>query len=598
MEFKKKELGGITENNNSRRIPLNSRQRAERKIDGLYPYFGANNILDYIDEYIFDEKILCIAEDGGNWGANSQCSYIVNEKCWVNNHAHVLKENGEANLEYLRYYLNATNLNKYITGSTRGKLTRRALSKIKIPLPSIENQKRIAQVLTDCETLIAQRKESITLLDELVKSTFLEMFGDPVKNEKGWETKELKKITTKIGSGSTPRGGKEAYKKEGISLIRSLNVYDNFFKYNNLAFIDRIQADKLKNVTIEENDILLNITGASVARVTLVPKEILPARVNQHVSILRAKLNELSPNYASHLLSSENFKKYLINIATLGGATREALTKSQVEGLKIPLAPIELQNEFTQIVEKVEETKIVYQSHLTALENLYARISQDAFKGKLDVSKVVLREELSESDVTVTTSTSTTTTTTRPKPYGVGPKPKVDTPSEIIKPGKDDFKKVNTKKKKDKSEDRHYYHGPPGGKFDMDFTPVYYPEVDKDGFIKTHKDYEREFEERQIENKRIKKEKQVTIKEYDSLEDEYFQKFMLQRKNPKAPFTYKEIMGDLNGFTWNAIKSDVDYSAFKEIIFEYISDKKWIQQIFDESDGQLKLQLTDEAFTS
>ena len=92
------------------------------------------------------------------------------------------------------------------------------------------------------------------------------MFGDPVTNPKGWEVNFLKQITTKIGSGATPRGGKQAYKKEGISLIRSMNVYDNRFKYKNLAFIDEDQAAKLKNVIVEKGDVLFNITGASICR--------------------------------------------------------------------------------------------------------------------------------------------------------------------------------------------------------------------------------------------------------------------------------------------------------------------------------------------
>jgi len=95
----------------------------------------------------------------------------------------------------------------------------------------------------------------------------------------------LKEITKKIGSGATPTGGKNSYKKEGISLIRSLNVYDFFFDYDDLAFIDDKQAAGLANVTVEQDDILLNITGASVARCCMVPDNVLPARVNQHVSM-------------------------------------------------------------------------------------------------------------------------------------------------------------------------------------------------------------------------------------------------------------------------------------------------------------------------
>ena len=102
-----------------------------------------------------------------------------------------------------------------------------------------------------------------------------------------WKPFTLKEITTKIGSGSTPKGGKEAYHEIGITLVRSLNVYDFVFELKDLAFINEIQAKKLNGVTIEKDDILLNITGASVGRCTIIPENLLPARVNQHVSIIR-----------------------------------------------------------------------------------------------------------------------------------------------------------------------------------------------------------------------------------------------------------------------------------------------------------------------
>jgi len=267
------------------------------------------------------------------------------------------------------------------------------LSKYTISLPSIDNQKRIAYVLSDCQILVKKRKESVILLDELLKSTFLEMFGDPVINEKGWTKFSLDKITTKIGSGSTPRGGKDSYKDDGISLIRSLNIHDNKFLYKKLAFIDNEQALKLKNVIVEPNDVLFNITGASVCRSTIVPNDVLPARVNQHVAILRTLSQSLNHIYLNHLLISENFKKYLYKIAIVGGATREAITKDQLQKLIIPVPTISIQNKFAQIVEKVETIKQSYHIHLQELENLYGSISQKAFKGELDLSKVVLENE-------------------------------------------------------------------------------------------------------------------------------------------------------------------------------------------------------------
>lgn len=152
-----------------------------------------------------------------------------------------------------------------------------------------------------------------------------------------WKSFVLKELTTKIGSGATPRGGQEAYKTEGISLIRSQNVLDFSFSYSGLAFIDEKQADGLKNVIIEPNDVLINITGDSVARVAKVPNQVLPSRVNQHVAILRANKEILDSDYLLYYLLNPIFKRHLLRIAS-DGATRDSLTKSDLEELVI-IAP-------------------------------------------------------------------------------------------------------------------------------------------------------------------------------------------------------------------------------------------------------------------
>src|SRR5690606_19503768 len=119
---------------------------------------------------------------------------------------------------------------------------------------------------------------------ELFDSYLNNIFSNPGPD---WRREPLKNITKKIGSGATPRGGKKAYKASGVSLIRSMNVHDRRFKADNLAFIDDTQAAELSNVTLQPNDVLINITGASIARCCVCPGEYLPGRVNQHVSILR-----------------------------------------------------------------------------------------------------------------------------------------------------------------------------------------------------------------------------------------------------------------------------------------------------------------------
>lgn len=152
--------------------------------------------------------------------------------------------------------------------------------------------------------------------------------------KKGWISNRLGAITTKIGSGATPRGGEESYKETGTPLIRSMNVHDWGFKEAKLARIDDTQAAQLSNVVVESDDVLLNITGASVARCCVAPAEFLPARVNQHVSIIRPRKDEISSTFLQYLLISQTYKDRLLHTGE-AGSTRQAITKAQIEDFVI-----------------------------------------------------------------------------------------------------------------------------------------------------------------------------------------------------------------------------------------------------------------------
>ena len=163
---------------------------------------------------------------------------------------------------------------------------------------------------------------------------------------------KLKDICLKIGSGATPRGGKEAYCDEGISLIRSQNVLDFTFSHDGLAHINEKQAEKLSNVEVKSQDILLNITGDSVARACAVDVRVLPARVNQHVAIIRPNEDEVLSSYILFYL--QMMKPYLLQIAA-GGATRNALTKGMIENLELEVPDILFQKKIVSILDDIQE---------------------------------------------------------------------------------------------------------------------------------------------------------------------------------------------------------------------------------------------------
>lgn len=167
-----------------------------------------------------------------------------------------------------------------------------------------------------------------------------------------WRECKLVQITSKIGSGATPTGGGNAYKSEGISLIRSQNVLDFNFSDDGLAFIDELQADELRNVEVIENDILINITGESVTRCCIVPKKYLPARVNQHVSIVRLIPEQADFRFVYYYFHS--IKPELHSMAEIG-CTRRALTKGMLEQLDILLPPLPEQKAIAGVLSSLDD---------------------------------------------------------------------------------------------------------------------------------------------------------------------------------------------------------------------------------------------------
>lgn len=227
-------------------------------------------------------------------------------------------------------------MKEYHTIIDRIKLNEQLSQKLKEMAQSIYKQ-----WFVDFEFPISAEYAAAIGKPELVGQPYKSNGGEMVYNEvlkqeipKGWEDKTLFDLTSKIGSGSTPKGGKECYLKTGISLIRSLNVFDYVFSYDGLAFIDKPQAAKLDNVALQKEDVLINITGVSVARCCIVPNSVLPARVNQHVMIIRPKDGMAISHYLLCLLCSSDYKQELLG-SSESGSTRQALTKTEIETLSI-----------------------------------------------------------------------------------------------------------------------------------------------------------------------------------------------------------------------------------------------------------------------
>ena len=296
----------------------------------------------------------------------------------------VIRIPNEIQQRYVFHYIKSDGFTNYLvkltTGANYPAVREQDVKNATLPVPPISIQQSIVAELDKINELIGLKKSQLNDLDSLAQSIFYEMFGDPVENEKGWEVKRLVDICIKIGSGATPRGGNESYKSQGISLIRSMNVYNNEFRYKDLAFIDEEQGNALSNVVVSSQDILLNITGASVARCCIVPDNLFPARVNQHVCIIRLK-SLADSVYLNYMLTNCSYQNRLLSLAKSKAATREALPKSIVDNLFIPLPPLPLQQSFAARITAIEQQKQRISASLKDLETLLASRMQYWFDG-------------------------------------------------------------------------------------------------------------------------------------------------------------------------------------------------------------------------
>ena len=189
-------------------------------------------------------------------------------------------------------------------------------------------------------------------------------------NGHAWLLFRLGEITSKTGSGSTPRGGADVYTTSGIPLIRSMNVHFAGFKIDGLAYIDAVEASKLDHVVVQAGDVLLNITGASIGRVTTAPDDMAGARVNQHVCIIRPKVG-LAPRFLAHFLASPNEQARVMTNQV--GVTRQALTKAMVVNWEVPVPPLAEQR---RIVAEIEKQFTRLDAGIAALKRVQANLKR------------------------------------------------------------------------------------------------------------------------------------------------------------------------------------------------------------------------------
>jgi len=262
----------------------------------------------------------------------------------------------------------------------------------KINLPSLSEQIKITTILSKAEVLIKKRKETVDLLDKFLKSTFLKMFGDTVRNEKGWEKVPLKKFGNVITGNTPPRVDLENYSDTFIEWIKTDNIlYDNVFVTKANEFLS--EKGLKKSRFVEKGALLVAcIAGSieSVGRASLTDRTV---SFNQQINAIQPNV-EINSLFLYWLF--KNAKSYIQNHATKG--MKRIITKGEFEKILMIKPPLELQVQFAQIAEKSELLKRKLKNSLFELENLYSSLSQKAFKGELNLERFILNDEINSAD--------------------------------------------------------------------------------------------------------------------------------------------------------------------------------------------------------
>ena len=336
----------------SKRIPITAKNRTP----GPYPYYGANGIQDYVDNYIFDDELVLLAEDGGNFGSTEKpIAYRVSGKCWVNNHAHVLKPRNGIDVDYLCYSLMFYDTNGLVNGATRQKLTQSTLKKMSIPKRTVKQQLQIVQELNTIKKLITARQQELQKLDDLIKARFIELFGDPLIEDDRYPRVPLGSLAE---VGSSKRIFEKEYVSEGIPFYRTKEIVE-LSKGNRITtelFITKERYDEIRSEygVPQKGDLLISAVG-TIGVIWIVDGK--NDFYFKDGNLLRVSATEkFVPEYLKHLLEAL-ISAYKSEMSS--GTAYAALTISALKEMMVYDVPHAEQEQFAAFVEQTDKSKLL-----------------------------------------------------------------------------------------------------------------------------------------------------------------------------------------------------------------------------------------------
>lgn len=336
-----------------------------------YKVYGANGLIGFFDSYTHEYPTILV-------GCRGTCGsiHICDPFSYVNGNAMALdKLSANVDLKYLYFFLRGRGFTDVISGTSQPQIIQKNISTIDILIPPLDIQKKIATVLDKADELIQKRKESIKKLDELLQSFFLDMFGDPVSNPKGWD-QELLKDLCKTKSGGTPSRTKPEYFTGNIPWITTVALSSNYINMNSVnEYITEQAIAKSATKIIPKNSILVG-TRVGVGKVSI---NLCDICTNQDITSLVNISSKLNVVFFSELI--KQYQNSLVSKSR--GATIKGITSDILKNINVIIPDIEYQNRYEKILNKYEQVREKYMLFQKNEIRLFNSLLQKAFKGEL-----------------------------------------------------------------------------------------------------------------------------------------------------------------------------------------------------------------------
>lgn len=371
----------VTINFDRKRIPLSAKQRSERQ--GNYRYYGAQGVIYYVNNYIFDGTYLLIAEDGENLKSKKQnIAQVAKGKFWVNNHAHIVQTNELCDLQYLHYLINSMDLSGYITGSAQPKLSQANLNAVTLQLPFIDEQKKIVAILGSLDDKIELNNKINENLQQqaaaIFRSWFVDCvpFGGTAPDE--WENVTLEGITALVSRGITPK-----YADDTDQIVINQKCIRNHMI--DLSFARSHRPKVINDKWLRFGDLLINSTGdgtlGRAAQVWFQPHNL---TVDSHVTIVRPAAENMT--FYIGLWGTQHERE--IESLHTGSTGQTELPRDRVKALELLLPDKETLNRFNALIAPMAATIVSNQEENNRLVSIRDALLPRLMSGEIDVSAI------------------------------------------------------------------------------------------------------------------------------------------------------------------------------------------------------------------